>query len=1070
MPGNTQVYQVAQHPGSSLAEIENEPDWELHSREHRLGYRNASGRYAGITHIGDELAENPEEVREAREQIGDLKRKVEKGKLVNFRDLIEDQKNREAFHLRHPEKRPFGWRYVPEYTEEWVKFGQEWPTNVRRRQEEEESQREEQQKTKQEEGKDDEDKQVNQEEQHDEGKNEEKDTQKATPEQETERSVADGDESEEKSENKLSLEEISLLRAIRHEKEVMKNLKQDNGQGRSSAPENPYITIDEADQFTADNWVPRSPDLVRLTGKLPLNAEPQLSKLFNAGLITSNELHYVRNHGPVPKLVWEFHEIDIEGGRVKLGMDELTKNFKAINIPILLACDNTRRKELNMIKRTTGFNWGPGGVSCAYWKGPLLRDVLLAAGVPERMPDQDNQRYWIHFEGADEPNEAKYATSIPFDHVMDPRNDVILAYEMNDRPLPPDHGYPVRVMIPGYVGGRCVKWLSKIWTSNKENNSYYHLHDNRMLPSSVTDTESQLAKLFFSHPDTACYEQTLNSVIARPAQGEKISVSDARKGKTYRIAGFAYSGSGHPVRRVEISLNNGKSWLYCIREFPDRPIRHGNKFWAWVHWHVDVEILQLAQAESITVTYVDRAHNTQPEQPRWNISGTLNSCRYVVKPELIYDDGDNQSGAASLLFRHPVEPGTGEGGWMKPSVDVQVQAAKQSVAAPQKQFTREEIEKHHSEDDCWIVVDGKVYDATGVLSWHPGGKAPILAHAGKVHYETTEEYASIHDDYAAEKLQECILGVVTEKAMKYIEKNAEQAKKEKQQTAQPNDQALQRHRWIPVKLLDRKAISRDTREYTFKLPEGKPTLGIGACQHIEVAFHMKDRMLIRPYTPTQPLLPPASSSSNGYQENGKSHFVSQVRDGKGAFTLTIKTYFPNDDQPGGAMSNVLDCLPLGEEVDIRGPTGDLVYEGYGNFTIAGEKKKFKRVSLVIGGSGITPAYALIARILLTDGDKTKIRVIDANKTTSDILLRDQLDKFVKDSASQLEITHVISKPDENWHGLSGHVNESILREHIFEPSDENVAILCGPPTMIEKAVLPALDDWGYVRDENVFGL
>ena len=90
---------------------------------------------------------------------------------------------------------------------------------------------------------------------------------------------------------------------------------------------------------------------------------------------------------------------------------------------------------------------------------------------------------------------------------------------------------------------------------------------------------------------------------------------------------------------------------------------------------------------------------------------------------------------------------------MKPSVDVQVQAAKQSAGAPQKQFTREEIEKHNSENDCWIVVDGKVYDATGVLSWHPGGKAPILAHAGKVHHETTEEYASIHDDYATKKLQ-----------------------------------------------------------------------------------------------------------------------------------------------------------------------------------------------------------------------------------------------------------------------------------------------------------------------------
>lgn len=90
---------------------------------------------------------------------------------------------------------------------------------------------------------------------------------------------------------------------------------------------------------------------------------------------------------------------------------------------------------------------------------------------------------------------------------------------------------------------------------------------------------------------------------------------------------------------------------------------------------------------------------------------------------------------------------------MKPSADVQIQAAKQETGAPQKQFTREEIEKHNTEGDCWIVIDGKVYDATSVLSWHPGGKKPVLAHAGCVHRATTEEYNSIHDDYAMQKLQ-----------------------------------------------------------------------------------------------------------------------------------------------------------------------------------------------------------------------------------------------------------------------------------------------------------------------------
>lgn len=89
---------------------------------------------------------------------------------------------------------------------------------------------------------------------------------------------------------------------------------------------------------------------------------------------------------------------------------------------------------------------------------------------------------------------------------------------------------------------------------------------------------------------------------------------------------------------------------------------------------------------------------------------------------------------------------------MQPSSENQIEKIKHEVASPQKEFTREEIEKHNKEDDCWIVIKGKVYDATSVLDWHPGGKAPIMAHAGKVHLDTTDEFESIHDDYAEHKL------------------------------------------------------------------------------------------------------------------------------------------------------------------------------------------------------------------------------------------------------------------------------------------------------------------------------
>lgn len=358
------------------------------------------------------------------------------------------------------------------------------------------------------------------------------------------------------------------MRSLQHEKNLIKNLTQNDGKRKSPwAHLEPPDVIDDVDKSNPDNWIPRSQNLIRLTGKHPLNAEPELNALWDAGLITPNRLHYVRSHGAVPHILWETHKLDIENGKCVLSMDDIRDNFDSVNIAVALACDGNRRKELNMIKRSKGFNWGAGAISNAYWKGAMLCDVLRAAGI-----DWDNKltgqrdRRWVNFEGADEPSEGKYATSIPIEYIMDPNNDVLLAYAMNDVPLPPDHGYPLRLIIPGYVGGRNVKWLAKIWISDKENDSYYHIWDNRVLPSFVTEKDGEFAETLFNHPDTACNEQNLNSAIAKPAHGEKVSLSNVKKGHTYRIAGYAYDGGGHEVQRVEISLDNGKTWLYCIRE------------------------------------------------------------------------------------------------------------------------------------------------------------------------------------------------------------------------------------------------------------------------------------------------------------------------------------------------------------------------------------------------------------------------------------------------------------------------------------------------------------------------
>ncbi|PGH28123.1 hypothetical protein AJ80_00013 [Polytolypa hystricis UAMH7299] len=1058
---------VTQHPGSTQEEIENEPNWER-GPAHRIGFKNSFGRVPGVTHPSDEWTEEDERIRKAWERFASLGRRAEKGDLLNFRDIITNQ---ESFHLRRPENRSLGWRYVLETTEDWVKNQEAWPANIRKRLKEEEQAKKQKEKA-------GEEKEIEPQQEHEWTKEQGADKKHHEAYASAEHGEAEEDRREREDEEyqalleKYSPQEIALLRALRHENDYMRDLRSNDGNRKSPQTRNrTQISIDEVDQFSPDNWIPRSSDLIRLTGKHPLNAEPSLTHLLEGGLITPNEIHYVRNHGDVPRLLWEFHEVDIHGGKMRLSMDNLKNEFEPINIPVLLACDGNRRKELNMIKKSKGFNWGAGGVSCAYWKGPLLRDVLLAAGVPENLPEKNGRKHWVHFEGADELSRGTYSTCIPFRYAMDPINDVILAYEMNDLPLPPDHGYPVRVIIPGYIGGRSVKWLSNVWISDSENTSHYHIWDNRVLPNFITEMDGEFAKAMFHHPDTACNEQNLNSVIARPAQGEKISLKDIRKGRNYRIEGYAYHGGGHKVQRVEVSLDDGKTWLYCIRKFPENPIRHGYKFWTWLHWHVDVEFTHLIKAQNITVRCFDVFKNTQPEHPIWNLMGMMNNCWYVVKSEITVDE---ESGESCVLFRHPTEPAAGKGGWKSASYESQIASAKQESGIPQKQFTREEIEKHDKEDDCWIVIDGKVYDATSVLAWHPGGKAPILAHAGKVHLETTSEFESIHDDFARQKLKESALGVVTEKAKNLIKWTANSAEDEKAKLQQqgPDSPVLQKHRWVPVRLLSRKPISEDTRTYTFELPGDKALLGMDTCQHIEVGFHMSDRMLIRPYTPTRPLLPASNSATPPHSPAAakeSNDAFKEVRDGSGTFDLTIKTYFPTKDQPGGAMSNILDCMPIGEEIEIRGPRGDIIYQGNGNFDFYGKQRSFSRVSLIIGGSGITPGFSLIARILLSKGDKTAIRMVNGNKAEGDILLRDRLEEFARQSNGQLEITHVLSEPQEDWKGLTGFVTEEMMRKNLFEPSEDTVALMCGPPIMIKKAVLPGLTDWGYVEGENMFG-
>lgn len=158
---------------------------------------------------------------------------------------------------------------------------------------------------------------------------------------------------------------------------------------------------------------------------------------------------------------------------------------------------------------------------------------------------------------------------------------------------------------------------------------------------------------------------------------------------------------------------------------------------------------------------------------------------------------------------------------------------------------------------------------------------------------------------------------------------------------------------------------------------------------------MLDKLLIRSYTPTRPIT---------------------ADEDDGTFEHTVKTYFPDKNQPGGAFGNFLLRMPLGQHVEVCGPTGEIVYLGNGEFEIEGQRRTFRKVNLIVGGSGLTPGYALVERIfedIQNRADQgTQVRVIDASKAEGDILLHEELDRLEQESRGRIRIAHVVSHPSD----------------------------------------------------------
>ena len=354
----------------------------------------------------------------------------------------------------------------------------------------------------------------------------------------------------------------------------------------------------------------------------PFNGEPPL-ELLTDKFLTPNDIFYVTNHLPVPIIDPEAYRLTVEGeglnGTLKISLHDLKTQFPKHTVTATLQCAGNRRSEMNKIRAVQDAHWETGAISNATWGGALLRDVLSHAGCTESSAEAMGVRY-IHFEGLDVDFSGEgYSTSIPVEKALSPTGDVLLAYEMNGKDLPPDHGYPLRVIVPGFVGARNVKWLGRIAVHAEENNSHWHKNDYKgVCPSEDWETvDFQAAAPILELPVT--------SAISKPYEGETVSADEGE----ITVKGYAWSGGGRSIVRVDVSIDGGKTWQAAsLNQEETRP----NRAWAWTLWETSIPLPEECGKLEVCCKAVDTSYNVQPDHvaPLWNLRGFLNNAWHRI--------------------------------------------------------------------------------------------------------------------------------------------------------------------------------------------------------------------------------------------------------------------------------------------------------------------------------------------------------------------------------------------------------------------------------------------------------
>jgi len=321
--------------------------------------------------------------------------------------------------------------------------------------------------------------------------------------------------------------------------------------------------------------------------KDPLNLEMPFENL--DGFITPTGSFYVRTHFPIPAIDRDAWWLHVEGDvkkPFKINYEELLK-LKSATVSVTLECAGNNRSFLE--PKVKGVQWGLGAVGTAEWTGVPLSILLDRAEVKPGACE-------VILEGADggrlddpkaPPGELKFARSIP---VSKAHTDVLLAYKMNDADLPPQHGFPLRAIVPGWYAMASIKWLQRIIITDQPFTGYYQTMD-----YSYWKRRGDIADL------APLTEIQVKAEIAKPAQGE-IVPADSK----VRVHGAAWTSDAEIVK-VELSTDGGETWNEA--KFIDESIPN-----AWRLWEFDWHTPSKPGQASLVARATDSHGRTQPTQ------------------------------------------------------------------------------------------------------------------------------------------------------------------------------------------------------------------------------------------------------------------------------------------------------------------------------------------------------------------------------------------------------------------------------------------------------------------------